>query len=66
VTRPSGYYWVKFKVPPERANDPVTENGWEVAYYHEGRGWYSIWDGGAYADDDLEEIQPNKLYPEKK
>lgn len=40
--RKPGYYWIW----------RVAVNGWEVAYYDK-EGWYSIWDGGTYSDDDI-------------
>ena len=58
--REHGYYWIKLK---SNKNDPQTENGWEVAYYMKDTGWYSIWDGGDYQDNELEEINENILKP---
>jgi len=55
--RESGYYWIKLT----DTSDDVLENGWEVAYYYKDEGWYSIWDGGAYKDDEINEIDENKL-----
>ena len=60
MKRENGYYWVKFANSEE--DDPSLENGWEVAYFDE-NGWYSIWDGGAYDDKDIKEINKTKLFP---
>lgn len=56
--RESGYYWIRLD---NRVDDPQTENGWEVAYYLHGEGWMSIWDGGAYRDDEVLEIDEHRL-----
>ena len=56
--RENGYYWIKIE---EHNDDECLENGWEIAYYYNGEGWYSIWDGGAYNDDEIFEVDENKL-----
>ena len=56
--RDNGYYWIKLN---SDKHDPMTENGWEVAYFENTTGWYSIWDGGEYQDDEVEEIDENRL-----
>lgn len=43
MNRKEGYYWI------------LLSEEWEVAYYNED-GWSSIWDGGAYEDHELKEI----------
>lgn len=43
MNRKEGYYWI------------LLSEEWEVAYYDKD-GWSSIWDGGAYQDDELKEI----------
>lgn len=58
MERSNGYYWIRLD---DHITDPVTENGWEVAYYKNGEGWYSIWDGGSFGDDELLEINEEKL-----
>lgn len=57
--RKNGYYWIKLHTA--KLPDPVLMDGWEVAYFHEEEGWYSIWDGGAYQDENLEAINENIL-----
>lgn len=60
--RESGYYWVKVSEPS--INDETnTEDGWEVCYFlnAEDGGWYSIWDGGTYQDDELSDINKVKI-----
>ena len=59
--RESGYYWIKLG---EFKDDPVTENGWEVAYYKRGEGWYSIWEGGDYQDGQVADIDEKRLMRE--
>ena len=56
--RENGYYWIRLD---DDTHDPVTENGWEVVFYEQGEGFYSIWDGGCYKDDEVEQIDENKL-----
>lgn len=49
--RKSGYYWIKTK---SAADDNLDiHDGWEVAFYDKNEGWYSIWDGGTYSDDEM-------------
>lgn len=59
--RKSGYYWIKLDADK---HDPVTEKGWEVAYFQRGEGWFSIWDGGAYKDTEVEQIDQTRLVRE--
>jgi hypothetical protein len=55
--RESGYYWIKTKHTNKQG-----EFEWEVAYFDQDEnGWFSIWDGGAYTDRELTEIDENKL-----
>jgi hypothetical protein len=57
--REAGYYWIKM----------AKTDDWEVAYYDpreekvspEEGGWFSIWSGGCYRDDELIEIDESKL-----
>jgi len=60
-TRKNGYYWIKLR---GHKHSIVTENGWEIGYFAKNVGWYSIWNGGAYWDEDMEEINENILLPE--
>ena len=59
--REIGYYWIVLN-DEIKGHDPVTVNGWEVAYYSED-GWYSIWDGGSYTDKEVTKINEKKLVP---
>ncbi len=61
MKRESGYYWIKF--PDSEKTDSSLENGWEVAYFRNEIGWFSIWDGGTYKDDEIKEINEIKLLP---
>ncbi|MFW5847496.1 MAG: hypothetical protein ACOCVF_01065 [bacterium] len=63
MIRKNGYYWIK---RDNNTNDSVTEDGWEVAYYDYKEGWVSIWDGGAFKDSELIEINENMITPEEK
>lgn len=45
MKRKEGYYWIILHDGAE----------WEVAYYDES-GWYSIWEGSLFQDDELKEI----------
>ena len=60
--RKFGYYWVILNDDTHLKSDPVTVNGWEVAYYSK-EGWYSIWDGGSYTDKEVTKINEKKLVP---
>ena len=66
MERESGYYWIILLNNKDFEDDaPYTINGWEVAFYDATEhGWYSIWDGGAYKDDEVYKINENKLMPE--
>ena len=64
MSRERGYYWVITDY--DEMDDPVTIDGWEVAYYSPGEGWYTLWDGGAYADSSLHKINENKIEPNEK
>ena len=59
--RENGYYWIRLD---NNRKDPMTENGWEVAYFERGEGFYSIWDGGAYKDNEVEQIDETRLLRE--
>lgn len=59
--RDNGYYWILLN---SNKYDPVTENGWEVAYYERGKGWSSIWDGGFYGDSELKQIDEKRILRE--
>jgi len=48
--RETGYYWVLFD----------EESGWEVAYYNTA-GWHSMWAGGIFTDDELIEINEERV-----
>lgn len=63
MKREDGYYWIKR--PLTNKNDPMTDNGWEVACFEKGEGWYSIWDGGAYHDEEVEEIDERRVVREE-
>ena len=56
--RENGYYWIRLD---DDKHDPKTEDSWEVAYYAKGEGFYSIWDGGCYKDDEVEQIDETRL-----
>lgn len=56
--RQNGYYWIRLD---DHLTDPVTEHGWEVAYFMGDEGWFSIWDGGAFQDEELKEIDETRL-----
>ena len=56
MKRESGYYWIRLSERIPR--DTVPE--WEVAYYDD-EGWYSIWDGGTYNDDEVKEIDERRI-----
>ena len=56
MNRENGYYWIRLS---ERSlKDTIPE--WEVAYYDE-EGWYSIWDGGTYSDEEVMEIDEKRI-----
>lgn len=59
--RENGYYWIKLN---SNKHDPMTEQGWEVAYFERGKGWYSIWDGGSYKDEEVKQIDETRLLRE--
>ena len=60
--RVNGYYWIRLN-SNININNPNTELGWEVAYFSQGDGWYSIWEGGSYEDDEITEINEKRLLP---
>ena len=37
------------------------DDNWEVAFYSKLDGWYSIWDGGTYPDDEVKEIDEKRI-----
>jgi hypothetical protein len=59
--RESGYYWIKIHGSNIIGDKCDTENGWEVAYYVKGEAWYSMWNTGAFQDEELCEINGNRI-----
>ena len=61
MNRKSGHYLIRSH---DNRNDEGTENGWEVAYYDQKtEHWFTTWDGGAYVDGELTEIDETLLKP---
>jgi len=69
-TRKNGYYWIKLRASE---SDPVDtfgtlyahiHDGWEVAFFESGEGWYSIWDGGSYKDNEVLKINEKQVIPD--
>jgi hypothetical protein len=58
IMRDNGYYWIKLN---NNKHISMTENGWEVAYFENNYGWYSIWEGGCYQDNEIDEINENRI-----
>jgi len=62
--RKAGYYFVKLsEAVDEDHSSETVHGGWEVAFWDPEEGWYSIWDGGSYKDEDMIEINETKLEP---
>jgi len=53
--RESGYYWIKI------SEDRMGGDNFEIAFYQQGEGWYSIWDGGTYSDDEIITINEERI-----
>ena len=58
MERENGYYWVHI------SDDRMGGDNWEVAFYERGEGWYSIWDGGNYKDNEVNQINETRIVRE--
>jgi len=55
MERETGYYWIKI------SEDRMGDDNFEIAFYERGVGWYSIWDGGPYKDNEIMIINEERI-----